>query len=336
MRQVFEYHPTVGYRFIPGLRARLENETGGYLLRVNQQGFRSEREFQEKKADASFRVLLFGDSFTAGDSVSNRERYSDVLEELVTGLEVYNFGLSGTGTDQQYLTWREMGNAYEHDLLVIAVLVENIRRVVARYRPYDDGSGRHRLFAKPYFDLGPNDALELRHVPVPRDPIDEDALSVADRSHVDRGGNLALLRATANALGGRVKEGLQRLTRYQPLPAYEDPRSNDWRLLRAILKRWTSESKVPTLVVPVPLYQYIEETADPLGYRARFAELVEWPHVTVHDPLADFRRASKAERRSYRFERDVHLTPAGHRILARSLAPIIERLRARPQGQPQP
>ena len=42
-----------------------------------------------------------GDSFTAADGVSNRQRYSDLLEARLPGIEVYNFGLPGTGTDQQ-------------------------------------------------------------------------------------------------------------------------------------------------------------------------------------------------------------------------------------------
>lgn len=336
MRQVFEYHPIVGYRFIPGLRARLPNDTGGYLVRVNEQGFRNERDFELKKNPSTFRILLFGDSFTAGDAVGNRDRYSDVLEQLVPGAELYNFGLPGSGTDQQYLAWREIGRAYEHDLLMIGVLVENIRRVVARYRRYDDGDGRRLVFAKPYFVLRSGDTLELKHVPVRKEPLEEAQLPLEDREHVDRGGNFALLRQAANALGGRVKDGLQRLTHYQPLAAYDDPNSYDWRLLRAILRQWTAESQAPVLIVPIPLYQYIEETADPTGYQARFAELASWPNVTVHDPLADLRRAPKAERRNYRFEKDVHLTPMGHRALAESLASSVERLRMTMKAQGRP
>src|SRR5262245_10687095 len=101
---LLEYHPVAGLRFIPGLRTRVEHEGGGYLLRTNEAGFRSEREFEPHRQAGGARILLFGDSFTAGDGVSNAHRFSDVLETLVPGTEVYNFGLPGTGTDQQYLT----------------------------------------------------------------------------------------------------------------------------------------------------------------------------------------------------------------------------------------
>jgi carbamoyltransferase len=106
--QLFQHHPIIGYTFIPNLKTRIEHEGGGYLLRTNAAGFRSEHEFSTAKTAGKFRVLLFGDSFTAGDAISNKNRFGDVLETLVPDVEVYNFGLPGTGTDQHYLVWREI------------------------------------------------------------------------------------------------------------------------------------------------------------------------------------------------------------------------------------
>ena len=68
-RQLFEYEPTFAYRFIPGLKARVDHEGGGYLLRTNAQGFRCNHDFDAPKSDGIYRVLLFGDSYTAGDGV---------------------------------------------------------------------------------------------------------------------------------------------------------------------------------------------------------------------------------------------------------------------------
>src|SRR5437588_8209163 len=102
-RQQFEYHPGFAYRFIPGLRARIAHEQGGYLVRVNSSGFRCDHEFVAAKRPGIRRILLFGDSFTAGDRVSSAQRYGDLLERLVPATELYNFGLPGSGTDQHYL-----------------------------------------------------------------------------------------------------------------------------------------------------------------------------------------------------------------------------------------
>ena len=138
MLQMFEYHPKIGYRFVPGLKARMPHESGGYLMRVNQSGFRCDHEFVQAKSNTTRRILLFGDSFTAGDGVSNPKRYGDLLEKILDNVEVYNFGLPGTGTDQQYLAYQEFARTLEHNLLIIAVLVENIRRVAAHYSYYQD------------------------------------------------------------------------------------------------------------------------------------------------------------------------------------------------------
>ena len=328
-RQLFRYHPTIGHLFVPGIKARVEHEAGGYLLRTNREGFRCRHPFEKKRQAGKFRILLFGDSYTAGDGVSDRFRYGDVLETLIPGLEVFNFGLSGTGTDQQYLIWREMAREIEHDLVVIGVLVENIRRIVARYRPYETADGKPILLAKPYFTLTPAGELELHNVPVPREPLTEINLADGGADHVDRGGRFEGLRRIVAKMGPEMKERLQRWTRYQPLPAYNRPDHPDWCLMRTILARWTSELTRPVVICPIPLYQYVEGTASAKGYQARFRELEALPRVRVHDPLGDFQQVSRAERRSYRFEVDCHLTPSAHEVLARSLASCIEPLMAR-------
>jgi hypothetical protein len=320
--QLYEYHPIIGYRFIPGLKARLEHEGGGYLVRVNEAGFRSEHEYAHAKGD-KFRILLFGDSFTAGDGVSNKYRYGDVLETLVPGIEVYNFALPGSGTDQHYLTWREIGREYEHDLVVIAAQVENIRRVAARHRLSITAAGEHVLLAKPYFDLGPDGGITLKNVPVPKDPLKEEDLPEEDREYIDQGGRMLWLRRLVNKMGGPVKEMAQKLSNYQPLPEYDNPLGREWQLMKAIFKQWTGELEKPVVIMPIPLYHYVEETASPYGYRARFSELRDWERVTLHDPLPDYYSLPKGERRGFRFEKDIHPTPAHHRLLAESLARVV-------------
>jgi len=331
-RQLFEYHPQIGYRFIPGLKARVDHEGGGYLLRTNQAGFRCEHEFESQKTPGQRRILLFGDSYTAGDGVSNKDRYGDQLERLLPDLEVYNFGLSGTGTDQQYLIWRELARTISADLVVISVLVENIRRVASQFRPYADGTGHKVVMAKPYYTLSPSGQLELHHVPVPPAPLPNDP-NLEAAAHVDRGGRFPRLRRLVQQVGGpRAKEWLQRWTGYQPLPQYNRADHPDWLLLRAILTQWIAECDLPLVICPIPLYQYVEQTASPSGYRARFAELANPPRVTLHDPLPDFWAIPADQRRAFRFPHDPHPTPAAHQLLARSLAKTLAPLLALPAG----
>lgn len=322
-RQLLEYHPVIAYRFIPGLRARVPHEGGGYRVRVNEAGFRCEHEFAPARPAGLRRVLLFGDSFTAGDGVSNEQRYGDQLERLVERLQVYNFGLPGTGTDQHYLAYREFAREIEHDAMIIAVLVENIRRVAARYRVYVNERGEEVCYAKPYYEL--DDArLVLRQAPPPKEPIPTAQLPETERGHIDRGGRFHGLRRLVEGVG--LKNFAQRLTRYQPVPDYDRPDNPVWRLMRAILVEWIAAHPRPVLLMPIPLYHHVEELSDATAYQARFREVAEATGCMLHDPLPDLMRRPMAERRAFRYEKDVHLTPAGHAALAASLAPAVARL----------
>lgn len=331
-RQFFEYHPIYAYRFIPEQKVRVPHEAGGYLLRTNAQGFRCNHDFTPQRNGEKRRILLFGDSFTAGDGVSNGKRYGDLLEELVPNCEVYNFGLSGSGTDQQYLIYQHDARerAIEHDLMVIGVLVENIRRVAAKYRTFTDEKGVEKVYAKPYFELEVQDGCEhpvLHGVPVPKEPLSSDAV---DAGAIDRGGRFHQIRGMINRLG--LKEAAQRLTSYQPLPHYNDPNKHEWRLMRAILFEWITQHDKPVLLFPIPLYQYVEKTSDPDHYVARFQELARDASCALCDPLPTLWEYDKATRRRFRFEKDVHPTEQGHQALARALVPDIERLLAASQS----
>ena len=83
-----KYHPRVGYTYMPGTELRLPGPGDGCLVRANQAGFRSDREFVSRREPGVFRAFLFGDSQSAADGVDNSQRYSDLLEKALPGLEV--------------------------------------------------------------------------------------------------------------------------------------------------------------------------------------------------------------------------------------------------------
>lgn len=322
-RQIFEHHPTIGLRYIPGIKARIPHESGGYLVRTNQAGFRCDREIEAPRSPGIRRALLFGDSFVAGNGVSNGQRFGDHLETMVSRLEVFNFGLPGTGTDQQYLTCREFCGEIDHDLLIIAVQVDNIRRNAARYKQFLNDRGVPGVFAKPYFEIQ-DGRLVLGGVPVRRNEIPEAELPPEQGGLIDRGGRFQVLRNAVNAMG--IKDIVQRLTHYQPLPEYDDPSHPAWVLTRTILEEWIRGHGRPALVIPLPLYMYVEDTSDASGYQARFRELAAATGCTVHDPLPDLLAYPASERRTFRPVHDFHPSVAGHQALARSIATAVERL----------
>ena len=324
-RSTTQYHPVIGYTFIPGIKARvtLPQENTAYLIKVNESGFRCDHEFTPQRKSGFRRALLFGDSFTAGDGVANQQRYGDELERLNPNLEVYNFGLPGTGTDQQYLAYQEFGRDIEHDVLLLGVTVENISRVGSRFRPYINEHGETVIYAKPYYVLTGN-GLELKNVPVAKQPLDKSELNGDDANHVDWGLPFANLRKLARTLG--IRDLAQKVTNFQPVPDYRTADNPKWLVMRAIVEQWIRQSRVPVIVMPIPLFPFVEGTSDPTAYQTRFRELAAATGCILHDPLADLQSYSAGERRRFRFKKDVHLTPAGHVALAASLAPIVQRV----------
>ena len=326
-RSIFKYHPVIGHTFISGLRTRNWHESGGFLIRTNEAGFRSEHEFVREKAPGIFRMLLFGDSFPAGHGVSNPQRFGDLLEQRIEGLEVYNFGLNGTGPDQQYLIFREFAADLEYDLIMFTPWLENIARSSATHQLYfvREQSNDTEIFARPYFRPQPDGTLELRGVPVRRDPVPLEELQPDDRLYPYYAPQrFARLRKLIYRMGPRVTYLARRLARSQAAPEYEhDPA---WVLMRAILEQWISEARAPFLMAPIPLLQHIEEMAQPSGYVKRFQELADPPRVLWHDLLPDLRSYPMEQRRAFRFPLDIHPTPEGHRALADSLEPALRAL----------
>jgi carbamoyltransferase len=130
-----------------------------------------------------------------------------------------------------------------------------------------------------------------------------------------------MLRKMVTQLG--MRDMIQHLTQYQPLPHYDSPANPAWRLLRAILLQWIRALDRPVLLMPLPLPQHLDETCDAAPYQARFAELAHDAGCRLHDPLPDLLRIAPDARRKLRWEQDIHFTPAGHDALARSLEPVV-------------
>jgi lysophospholipase L1-like esterase len=336
---MMKYHPRFGHVYMPSMKLRVQGVSGGYLVRTNAAGFRSDREFGLEHDPGVFRVLLFGDSQTAGDGTANALRYSDLLEACVPGLEVDNYAISGTATDQQYLTYQEHANS-PHDLVVIGLYVENIRRITRRVVQARDASGAEVFRAKPYFELKQG-SLTLHNTPVPKQAWTEATLPDELRPHVYSYGEanyffrrqsrrhemVMRLFARLGPLRRMAKRLLTRFRKFQPLPDYDKCDTPGWLLLRAILKSWISESRTPVLIVPLPHDSSLARLSDPAKYQERFREIAEETGCQLYDPLPALLQLPTVERQALWSDAYGHLSVQGHAAIARLLVPVLERLR---------
>ena len=331
------YDPRFGYTYMPGMKSRVPGPDGGYLIRTNQQGFRSEREFAERPTPSAVRALLFGDSQTAGDGVANRSRFSDLLEQEIPNFEIYNYALSGTSVDQHFLIYKEQAGV-EHDLVIIAFYVENILRVSRRVVKGRDANGDEIYREKPFYELA-GDRLVLNNVPVRKQPWTAETLPDDLRPHVYTFGDANLVFRNQSRWHGLVlrtlapfgplrrwlKQALARLRGFHPLPDYDDPSNRSWLILRKILTEWVSGTSKPVLLALIPLESAINGLSDPSNYQKRFREFAADTGCRVHDLLPDLKALPKNERLNLWSYKSGHLSAVGHRAIARVLGPVIQR-----------
>jgi carbamoyltransferase len=337
-RMTIQYHPTIGFLYTPNLNARIPNESGGYYVRTNSTGFRSNKEFCRKRSERP-RILFFGDSYTAGDGCSNHERFSDRLGQELD-VDVFNYGMSGTGTDQQLLIYEQFAREVEADLIVLGITVENIERIQVRHREsIDRTSGKRVVVPKPYFTLDDGE-LRLNGVPVPIDRPDAESFRAefiygrdddsqwAERLvRLYRGSPwLQHVRDSVQSRFVKPQGQFLRLIGFQPYKDYTSSTSSGWQLMRAIVKRFHANvSPIPLLVVPIPNYFFYLHKLKPL-YQELFEGLAA-PDKGLHvmDMTTRLSQMPWEVRKRLSFKRDTHFSPFGHEQVTRLLKDEILR-----------
>lgn len=107
------------------------------------------------------RILVLGDSFVWGFGVEEKDLFTSKIEkEFPEPVEIINTGVSGYGTDQEYLLWRQKGHLWSPDKVVLMITVFTDF--------WDNLSPARYNYPKPYFQMSEQGDLELLNVPVPQ------------------------------------------------------------------------------------------------------------------------------------------------------------------------
>ncbi len=147
-KQIFQEHKDLGWLFKPGSHALYDPYQRVVSVNIAQNGFRQGIKDAPKNTSLeNKRVLIIGDSVTAGLQVSSGETFSDILTSNENGLYAYNYGVNGYSTDQALMVLEENIDRIQPDLVVYAfVLNDPDGNAIDRIK-IDD-----KIYGKPSFD----------------------------------------------------------------------------------------------------------------------------------------------------------------------------------------
>jgi lysophospholipase L1-like esterase len=140
---LFQLDAESGFSMRPNVCVHLQSNEYDQVLRTNSRGFVGP-EIPAVKAAGEFRIVVLGDSYTAGGQVPHSHNYTALLEDRLhasgyTNVRVINAGIGGCGTFCQAGVLRENIGWMQPDLVVVSVfvgnnIVENVLTVHGGYR----------------------------------------------------------------------------------------------------------------------------------------------------------------------------------------------------------
>jgi hypothetical protein len=152
----YRYDADLGWMPIPGLNSTVTNARTIHA-RHNSLGLRDD----EFTLDAKPTILFLGDSFVWGLDAEAGERFSELLKPRIPGYKILAAGVSGYGTDQEYLLLQKLWPKVKPAIVVLIFCTDNDRA--------DNSSNiRYEGYQKPYFATAADGSLVLAGQPVPK------------------------------------------------------------------------------------------------------------------------------------------------------------------------
>ena len=253
--------------------------------------------------------------------------------------EIFNYAVSGTGTDQQLLIAQKYAKEVDADL-IFGVLVENIERNKVEFREtISSFSKKINLTSKPYFKIK-NDDLVLENCPVRKfnghiKSVDKNKVQWAIPK------NQTLLYNTINFfrktqifkfLNKNLKMNFpyydQKLLKpsINHLKDYKKPNSIGYILLKKIIDKFLEDfNKTPIILMPIPTYHYYVDEPKPI-YQNFFKKFdKKFKNVFMIDPLTKINSLNLKEKKTLSLKNDKsHFSIKGHNFLANFIANEIQ------------
>jgi hypothetical protein len=152
----YQYDSELGWMPVPQSSA-LINNARTIRAQHNSLGLRD----IEFVRDGRPAMLFIGDSFVWGLDSEADERFTDLLRRRIPDTNIVNAGVSGFGTDQEYLLMQRLWPVIEPKVVVLVFCTENDRTD-------NSTSVRYESYQKPYFANSADGSLVLKGQPVPK------------------------------------------------------------------------------------------------------------------------------------------------------------------------
>lgn len=321
---LFMPDPDTGHRLKPGARIRFQTAEFDSQIAINNVGVRDDEDLGPKAPDER-RIVILGDSLVLSVQVPQRQTFSELLESRLNSNQaryryrVINAGVQGYGPVQQWLFFKSLAARLDPDIVVATVFVGNDAEEAFAARRALDRSRRplaetaSEAVATPLRRMVRRSmvlqVLRLRVVAAterfapnlapPEPPLQSYAARPAPR--IQQGIDITrdcvrLIAKHAEALGARAAVLL--------MPARFQVDDGDYDRLRSAVAQAGGE--------------LLRDGATERFDRS-FAKL-PLPRL---DLLPALRRALPGP--DLFFQRNVHLTPRGHEVVAEALASFLAR-----------
>lgn len=328
-----------------------------FRMQINADGMR-DHEHPLQPPPQTLRVAVLGDSYIQAISVPTEHMFTTVLERALSDctagphrVEVMNFGVSGYGTAQEWITYISQVAKYRPHVVIIAVYTNN-----DIYNNHPKLNPTEYSVLSPYFTLDGDRlvldrSFEARVEELRRQPWWRRwRMAVTDRSRLAQlvynvYGDLRhwsqVPTATTTSAGSNGIEQDTAPTEVDDATIYRPPSRPDvadaWRVTEAILVAWaaelTEDGAEPWIVAlanarqtepdPSARQRFISDAGvkDLYYPDRRIAELAARhgiAYVSLAEPMADYARSHGVylNFRSLRGEATGHWTEEGNRVAA--------------------
>jgi len=152
----YQYDAELGWAPVPGSDSEVTNARTIHAHH-NSLGLRDD----EFTLDDKPTIVFLGDSFVWGLDAEADERFTELLKPRIEGFKILAAGVSGYGTDQEYLLLKRLWPKVKPAVVVLMVCTDNDRQ--------DNSSNiRYEGYHKPYFTIAPDNVPVLAGQPVPK------------------------------------------------------------------------------------------------------------------------------------------------------------------------